>query len=613
MKPTKGTTDRLAFLEERVSYLEEANRHFVALLDMLASSSDFQADLNRDKSTEGIFRATLAQLKRFFPFEAMGFLKNEKDNGFALTECEPPTCRDELSTEIDRAILHGTFAWALNRHQAITAPAAGGNHTLLFHVIATQTRIRGMLVGRLPGNPVHMDAPSLNALSNVLLTTAYAMESSTLYGMLQENLHNLEQKVQERTAELLTASAMAEANARELKAANEHLCHEIAERQRAEDELLKSQKLESLGVFAGGIAHDFNNILTAILGNLSFARKQISPSDIIAKRVEECEKATIMASELTRQLLTFAKGGEPVKKLMDPASLIKEAASLVLRGANVRCVIDLENDLWYVEADSGQFSQALNNLLINARQAMSEGGEVSVRGRNETLADGNPHQLPPGDYIRIDVADHGCGILRENLVRIFDPYFTTKSQGSGLGLATVYSIVKRHGGTVGVTSTIGAGSIFTIHLPATPSKRPERPVIAAESEKAGGGRVLVMDDEDFIRDITSEILHYLGYDVESCVDGREAVERFRQARESTAPFSAVILDLTIPGGMGGKETACQILEIDPDAVLIVSSGYSNDPVIANYRHYGFSGVIRKPFDADTLAGELQRLCTKRHP
>ena len=607
MKPTEAATDRLSYLEERVNYLEEANRNYVAILDMLASCSDFQDDLNREKSTEGIFRATMTQLARLFPFQGMGLLENREDNSFDLTVCEPPNCRDDLSSDINRAIMDGTFAWALNRSQSVTVPAGKGKRTLLLHVIATRTRVRGMFIGRLPGKPAHIDSPSLNALSNVLLTTAYALESCTLYSMLQEHLEGLEQKVLERTAEFLTARDMAEAGARELKTANEKLCLEINERKRAEDELLKAQKLESLGVFAGGIAHDFNNILTAILGNLSFARMQLSPSHVIAKRLEECEKATVRASEVTRQLLTFAKGGEPVKKLIVSAALIREASSFVLCGFNVNSAVDLADDLWCVEADEGQLSQALHNLLINAAQAMCDGGKVTVRGVNEMLAADNPQLLPPGAYVKMAVEDHGCGIPQENLGRIFDPYFTTKAQGSGLGLASVYSIAKRHGGTVSVCSTVGVGSVFTIHLPASPGRHPEAAVIRKGTGPAPGGRILIMDDEDFIREIATEILQFQGYEVEACADGREAVERFRRAKENNAPFAGVILDLTIPGGMGGKETAPLLREIDPDIVLLVASGYSNDAIIADFQHYGFSGALSKPFDADTLVDELGRL------
>jgi CheY-like chemotaxis protein len=300
-----------------------------------------------------------------------------------------------------------------------------------------------------------------------------------------------------------------------------------------------------------------------------------------------------------------------VKKLINPASLIRETVSFALRGANISSIIDIQDNLWSLEVDESQLNQVLNNLLLNASQAMPSGGEVTVRAANETLLHDNPHQLPPGDYITITVEDRGCGIPQEDLVRIFDPYFTSKSKGSGLGLASVYSIVKRHGGAVEVSSTMGVGTSFTIHLPAIHDRQPEDAGTKESVELSGSGRVLVMDDEDFIRDVATGILHFMGYAVDSCADGREAVERFHAAWENNVPFSAVILDLTIPGGMGGKEAAARILEIDPDAVLIVSSGYSSDPVIANFRQYGFSGVVSKPFDAEGLARELNRLIPKR--
>jgi PAS domain S-box-containing protein len=385
------------------------------------------------------------------------------------------------------------------------------------------------------------------------------------------------------------------------------VARDISERKKMQDELFKAQKIESLGVLAGGIAHDFNNILTGILGNLSLARVRLGPANNISKQIDECEKAAIRASNLAQQLLTFSRGGAPVKRLIDPASLIRETTSFVLHGSNVRSVIELADDYWCVEADEGQLSQVMHNLLINALQAMPLGGEVTVRAMNERIGPVNAYQLQPGDYLKIVIEDHGYGIPPENLVRIFDPYFTTKPDGSGLGLSSVYSIVRRHGGTVEVSSIIGVGSSFTIYFPASSCMRPEGEVQRKDADLVGSGRILIMDDEEIVRDIATEVLNFMGYEVDTCADGREAVERFRAARENNVPLSAVILDLTIPGGMGGKEAAARILEIDPDAVLIVSSGYSNDPVVANFRKYGFSGVVPKPFDAEGLARELKRL------
>jgi nitrogen-specific signal transduction histidine kinase/CheY-like chemotaxis protein len=385
------------------------------------------------------------------------------------------------------------------------------------------------------------------------------------------------------------------------------IARDITEKKKMQDELLKAQKLESLGLLAGGIAHDFNNLLTGIVGNLSMAKLQIDPAHKIFNRLELCEKAALRATDLTRQLLTFARGGEPVKKLINPISLIKESVSFVLRGSNVVSIIDIQDNLWSIQGDESQLNQVLNNLLLNAVQAVPADGEVTVRAANETLFQDNPYQLPSGDYVRIFVEDRGCGIPQENLARIFDPYFTTKSKGSGLGLTSVYSIVKRHGGGVDVSSVAGEMTIFTIRIPAVSDRLPEDAGGSESRELRGSGRVLVMDDEDLIREIAANILEFMGYEVDTCSDGREALERFRAARANNVPYAAVILDLTIPGGMGGKEAASRILEIDPDAVLIVSSGYSSDPVIANFRQYGFSGVVPKPFDAEGLARELMRL------
>jgi two-component system, cell cycle sensor histidine kinase and response regulator CckA len=391
------------------------------------------------------------------------------------------------------------------------------------------------------------------------------------------------------------------------------IARDISERKRVQDELVKAQKLESLGVLAGGIAHDFNNILTGILGNISLVRAKLDPSDSISQRLESCEKAAIRATDLTQQLLTFARGGEPVKKLIDPGQLIRESASFVLRGSNVRTDITVADNLWWIEADSGQISQALNNVLINAIQAMPEGGIVGITALNEIVGEHNTGSLPSGIYLKIVIEDQGYGISPKNLPKIFDPYFTTKQKGSGLGLASVYSIIRRHGGTVQVSSTVGVGSMFTIFLPAVSGKRSGCDLMETKDTLAGNGRILIMDDEEIIREVAREILEIAGYQVESCADGREAVERIRDANRKNTPFNAVIMDLTVPGGMGGKEAAGLILEIAPDAVLIVSSGYSNDPVIANFRQYGFSGSVVKPFSFGSLAGEVQRLTRKVLP
>ena len=384
------------------------------------------------------------------------------------------------------------------------------------------------------------------------------------------------------------------------------IARDISERIRMQDERVRTQKLESLGVLAGGIAHDFNNILTGILGNLSLVRLQLDTPENVAKGIERCERAALRASELTQQLLTFSRGGDPVRKLVDPALLIRESVSFVLRGSHFGHELAITADLWCIEADPGQVNQLLSNLLINSMQAMPEGGVIRIRSCNQVVGPKSAVNLPAGNYLKIVIEDQGHGIPAANLSKIFDPFFTTKEQGHGLGLASVYSIVKRHGGEIAVSSTVGAGSRFTIHLPAEPEKRFDREKCDQDRLQRGNGKVLVMDDEEIIREIATRTLEFAGYRVESCGDGREAVERYRSSHGSD-PFDVVIMDLTIPGGMGGREAAGCILGFDPDASLIVSSGYCNDPVMSNFRQFGFKGAVVKPFSAGLLAAEVHRL------
>jgi PAS domain S-box-containing protein len=390
---------------------------------------------------------------------------------------------------------------------------------------------------------------------------------------------------------------------------------DVTEKARLQEELSRAQRLESLGVLAGGLAHDFNNILTGILGNLSLARVLVGGEHPAARRLGECEKAARRAADLTRQLLTFARGGAPVRKSVDAAALVEEAISFVLGGSTVRGVADLPPDLWRLHADEGQLTQILHNLLLNAKQAMPSGGTVTVRGSNVRLDAPGPGSLPPGRYVRLEVRDTGTGIPPEVIGRVFDPYFTTKPGGTGLGLSSVYSIVRRHGGDVQVSSASGEGTAFVVLLPAAPENGPE--VSAPPPEKSvlcpSKGRVLVMDDEEMIRELATGMLEALGYAALACPDGAAAVDAYRRAREAGAPFDAVLLDLTVPGGMGGKEAAAQLLALDPQALLIVSSGYSNDPVVAEHRAAGFAGAVVKPYSLERLSQELGRLLQSRPP
>lgn len=380
----------------------------------------------------------------------------------------------------------------------------------------------------------------------------------------------------------------------------------ITKRKQSDEELLKIEKLNSIGTLAGGVAHDFNNILTIILGNISLLKTYVEPKDKIAKKLSDIEKTVCQAKSLTKQLLTFSKGSNPLKKISYINDLIKETTNLALSGSNVACKLYIPNDLWPVEIDRGQMSQVLGNLIINAYQSMPNGGSISIRCKNIELLENEIIGLNPGRYISISVKDQGCGISKENLIKIFDPYFTTKKTGSGLGLASAYSIIKKHNGHILAKSKLDKGSVFQVYLPACEGI----PVEIEEPEYSlvhGENKILVMDDETDIRKVLSAMLGHLGYKVELSKDGVEAIELYKRAMLSGEPFDAVIMDLTIPGGMGGEETIKHLLQIDPKIKAIVSSGYSAGGVISNFACYGFKGAINKPYTLEELSSELSRV------
>jgi PAS domain S-box-containing protein len=375
---------------------------------------------------------------------------------------------------------------------------------------------------------------------------------------------------------------------------------DITEKEHLEAERRKAEKLESLGVAAGGIAHDFNNLLTAIIGNLSLSLITLPPEDEMYERLCAAKKASLRAQELAQQLLTFAKGGAPIKKTASIGQLIHDTVTFSIRGSSIRADFETQDDLWPVEVDSGQISQVVNNLAINAEQAMPSGGTLSVKCENFFLPEENAALSPlrVGKYVKITVHDEGIGIPEEYLKKIFDPYFTTKPKGSGLGLATSYSIVKNHDGLITVESKVGVGSIFAIYLPATDKQVAfER----ARSEPAKGkGRILALDDEEAICELVKAALTPLGYDVTTVQDALSAIDAYKTAMDEDRKFDAVISDLTIPGGMGGAECIKRLVELDPSVKAIVSSGYAMDPVMSRYREYGFCACIAKPYEVSDL-------------
>ncbi|HEY83332.1 MAG TPA: PAS domain S-box protein [Dehalococcoidia bacterium] len=385
------------------------------------------------------------------------------------------------------------------------------------------------------------------------------------------------------------------------------ILEDITERKKLEAELQKAARLESIGILAGGIAHDFNNILAGILGNITLAERYIEPGGKAAERLLEARKASLRAKDLTQQLLTFSKGGAPVKKIASIAELIRDSATFALRGSSSKCEFSLPEDLWPVEIDEGQMNQVITNLVINADEAMPGGGTIRIEARNTVIRRRGALPLPRGNYVEIIVEDHGIGISEKHLGRIFEPYFTTKQKGSGLGLATTYSIIKSHDGYITVESKLGVGTTFHIYLPASKKSIPVKKEAAEEAPLRGKGKILVMDDEEMVREMLSEMLRAAGYEVELVADGSEAIARYAEAKESGRPFDAVILDLTVPGAMGGKEAIKKLLEIDPDVKAIVSSGYSTDPIMADFKKYGFSAVVTKPYSAGELEKTLHSL------
>ena len=387
------------------------------------------------------------------------------------------------------------------------------------------------------------------------------------------------------------------------------IVRDITERKKRDEEFIRACKLKSLSTLAGGIAHDFNNLLTGILGNASIARTFVNPGDKLHKIMTDLENTSLRAKDLTQQLLTFAKGGAPVKKTVSIAKLLRDSATLVLSGSNVKCDFAIAKGLWPVEVDEGQIAQVIHNLIINAKQAMPDGGTIQVSAENFALSAENNPFIKNGKYVKITVKDTGVGIPEEHLPKIFDPYFTTKEEGSGLGLATAYSIIKNHAGYIMAESAAGVGTTFYIHLPAS-KKEIDRVEAVEEKLVSGKEKILVMDDDDIVRDVAGKMLTKLGYEVDFARDGSEAIELYKKSKNSGRPFGVVIIDLTIPGGMGGRETMQKLLEIDPYVKAIVSSGYSDDAVMSNYTNYNFKGVIAKPYRIEELSRTVHSVLTE---
>ncbi len=376
---------------------------------------------------------------------------------------------------------------------------------------------------------------------------------------------------------------------------------DISMRRKMEEELYKAQKLESLAAFAGGVAHQFNNIMTALAGNIILAKMYAKPGSEVSDILIEAERASLMAGDLTRQLLSFSKGGSPLIKTVSLNSIIAELAGISSSDSGIGYEISLPMNLWPVEADEAQIRQAFVNLVINAREAMPSGGTIRIRAENKEVGSLQLSSLDPGDYVMVTISDQGTGIAKGHMEKIFDPFFTTKKQSSGLGLTNTFSIIKSHKGHISVESEEGTGTTFTFYLPAAPDKIPEESV---ERKFFLNKRILVMDDEDLVRNVIDRMLTQCGCTASFARDGEEMIRLYKEALENGTPFDAVLIDLIIAGGMGGREAVRQLLEMDPHAKAIVSSGYSDDSTMSAFKTFGFSGALAKPYSISELGKVL---------
>jgi PAS domain S-box-containing protein len=387
------------------------------------------------------------------------------------------------------------------------------------------------------------------------------------------------------------------------------ITRDITLHEQMQKELIKAQKLDSISILAGGIAHNFNNVLTGVIGYISYAKKHLGEPDKLLTTLEAAEKSSYRAAGIARQLLTFSQSSTPVKKPVSIDTLVQESVELFLSGSSVTGSVDCDTHQ-ILSVDSQQISQAFNNIVLNALQAMPDGGMLTVTAHNVSLDRNNRFNLPAGSYTRIIFTDTGCGIAEDDLPKVYDPYFTTRDSGTGLGLSTTHTIVSKHGGHIDITSEIGTGTTVSILLPTTVKDQTETRSAAEQTKIETGGLILIMDDEEMIRQVTKEVLDSAGFEVVTCSRGEEATTLYKEFADSGKPFSLAILDLSVPNGMGGAETARSILNLDPQAQIIVASGYSHDAAISDFRAFGFCGAIAKPYSSVDLVAAVHNALKK---
>ncbi len=383
---------------------------------------------------------------------------------------------------------------------------------------------------------------------------------------------------------------------------------DISERRKLEERLFKNRKLESVSVLAAGIAHDFNNILTGIMTSLFVARTQVKPESETYQLLSEAEQSAFRASSLTKQLLTFAKGSTPVRQRLPVRELIEETAGFCLSGSQADYELQLPEDLFDVELDRGQMDQALSSIIVNAEESMPNGGLIRIRAENRSI--GSEHALPvrKGTYVTISITDQGGGIPEDDLHRVFDPYFTTKPNHNGLGLTTAHSVITQHEGCIDVESVAEKGSTFYIYLPAAPVQQQETDWEIEDSDESpvARRRVLFMDDEDYIRRTAAKLLEHIGYETTTAAKGEDVLDLYRESLDESRPFDVVVLDLSVNGGKGARETIADLRQLDPEVRAVVTSGYATDPILNDFRRFGFTAALSKPYTVQTIEQAISK-------
>jgi signal transduction histidine kinase/ABC-type amino acid transport substrate-binding protein/CheY-like chemotaxis protein len=572
-KVTEQTTELRSEITER-KRAEKALRYRIELEELIAAVSARFIGISQDRIDHEINR-TLKRVGRFTGIDR-SYLFMLSDNGAVINNTHE-WCSPGIVPQIEnlQRLPASTLPWwmeKLHRNEVIHIPCVDD-------LPAEADTEKGLL-----------QSQNIRSLLTVPLTLG-----STLTGFIGFDAVRIQKSWTKMDITLLRTLA-------------DIIAQTLAHRQ-VEQELQKMQRLESIGTLAGGIAHDFNNILMGLFGNIAIAKETLIKDHPGFKPLEEAGKSMNRAIRLTRQLLTFAKGGEPVKENINLGSLIEDVARFDLTGSNVSVIFKKAQNLWIAEGDKGQLQQVFSNLIINANQSMPDGGHLYITLKNMDIPKDAVPNIKQGEYIKSTVQDEGTGINKKHLDRIFDPYFTTKQTGSGLGLATVYSIIKRHGGGISVDSQLGRGTTFTLYFRASKLSTIPEPARQLQEHRhhKQAASILVMDDEEMVREVTTQMLKKMGFTVETASDGKQAIEMYKQAMDAGNAFEALIMDLTIPGGMGGKEAIKHILKIDPEAIAIVSSGYADDPVMANYTQYGFKGIAAKPYTMDHLQEVVNRV------